>query len=64
MDISRYEKTLVKVKPKGFIELILDCLFGTWFGNQDYSCVTWTLGVELWASFFVFILSETIVHYR
>jgi hypothetical protein len=33
MDITVQEKTLVKVKPKGFIQLILDCLFGTWFGN-------------------------------
>lgn len=44
--------------------MFLDTIIGTWFGNNDYACVTWTLGVELWASFYVYLLAETVVFYR
>lgn len=53
-----------KIKGKHYPELILDGLIGTWFGNNDYSYVTWTLSVELWASYFVFIVAETVVFYK
>jgi uncharacterized phage-like protein YoqJ len=53
-----------KVKQKYIWELFLDTIIGTWFGNNDYACVTWTLGVELWASFYVYLLAETVVFYR
>jgi hypothetical protein len=56
--------SLVKVKDKSFSMLLLDCLIGTWFGNKDYTSAAWTLSVELWSSFYVFILAETIVHYK
>lgn len=56
--------SLVKVKDKSFGMLLLDCLIGTWFGNKDYTSAAWTLSVELWSSFYVFIIAETIVHYK
>jgi peptidoglycan/LPS O-acetylase OafA/YrhL len=64
MDITTHDKTLKKVKVKNIWELFLDAIIGTWFGNNDYACVTWTLGVELWASFYVYLLAETVVFYR
>jgi hypothetical protein len=57
MDITVNEKTLSKVKAKKYPELLLDGLIGTWFGSNDYAYVTWTLSVELWATYFVLILA-------
>jgi hypothetical protein len=42
---------------------LFDGVFGVWFGNNDYAYVTWTLSVELWATFFVFMLAQTVVNY-
>ena len=61
LDFTTQDKTLKKVKVKNIWELFLDTIIGTWFGNNDYACVTWTLGVELWASFYVYLLAETVV---
>lgn len=44
--------------------MIEDGTIGVWFGNNDYTYVTWTLSVELWASFYVFLLAETVVFYQ
>jgi hypothetical protein len=54
---------LNSVKKKYYPEVISDGLFGVWFMNKDINIVTWTLAIELWASFYVFIVSETVVFY-
>lgn len=58
MDVTTQEQTLVEIKQKsGFLEFLLDSLIGTWYGNNDYAYVTWTLTVELWATYFVYIVA-------
>jgi peptidoglycan/LPS O-acetylase OafA/YrhL len=65
MDVTTQEQTLVEIKQKsGFLEFLLDSLIGTWYGNNDYAYVTWTLTVELWATYFVYIVAQTVVWYR
>jgi len=49
-------RSLVKQK-KSYLEFLLDSLIGTWFGMNDYTYVTWTLAVELWATYYVFLLA-------
>jgi tRNA isopentenyl-2-thiomethyl-A-37 hydroxylase MiaE len=64
VDATVYEDTLSKVKRKKYPELLLDGLIGTWFGSNDYTYVTWTLTVELWATYYVYILASTVVYYQ
>jgi hypothetical protein len=64
INVTVQDKTLAKIKGKYFYEMILDGLIGVWLGNNDYTYVTWTLSVELWASFYVFIVAETVVWYK
>ena len=62
-NITVQDQTLSKVKGKYFYDVIIDALFGVWLGQNDYTLITWTLSVELWASFYVFIVAETVVWY-
>ena len=64
LDATKDPGTLKKVKLKYYWEVIFDGLLGTWFGVRDYTYVTWTLTIELWASYFCFFLAETVVWYR
>ena len=64
INVTVQDKTLEKVKGKYFLDVVSDALFGVWLGNNDYTYVTWTLSVELWASFYVFIVAETVVWYQ
>lgn len=64
MDWTYKDETLAKIKGKKYPELLLDGLIGTWFGNNDYAYVTWTLSVELWATYYVYVLAETVVFYQ
>ena len=52
------------VKKKYYPEVVADGIFGVWFLEKDINSVTWSLAIELWASFFVFILAETVVFYQ
>jgi peptidoglycan/LPS O-acetylase OafA/YrhL len=58
------EKSLAKIKGKYFFDVLVDGTIGVWFGNNDYTYVTWTLSVEMWASFYVFIVAETVTFYQ
>lgn len=58
------EKAFPRLKRKNFGTLLLDGLFGTWFGNKDYTVVTWTLSIELWASFFIYLVAFVSIEYR
>lgn len=58
------DKTFERIRNKTFLELISDSLFGTWFGDNTWSTATWTMSIELLATFFIYILSQTAVKYR
>ena len=51
------EKTWLKVQKKTYGELLSDSLFGTWFGDNSWSTPTWTLSIELVATFFIYLLA-------
>jgi peptidoglycan/LPS O-acetylase OafA/YrhL len=59
-----YKYAFPAVKRKNFGLLLLDGLVGTWLGNNDYTVVTWTLSIELWASFLIYILALVTINYR
>ena len=44
--------------------MLLDGFVGTWFGNNDYTVVTWTLSIELWASFLVYLVALVTIEYN
>ena len=52
------------IRNKKYIEILEDAMIGTWFNYSKVIIVTWTLSIELWASYFVFFLTETVIHYR
>ena len=41
-----------------------DSLIGTWLGSNEYTIATWTLSIELIASFFIYLLAFTSIKYR
>jgi len=56
--------TYVRIKNKTFGEFIIDQLFVTWIGGDDWSTATWTMSIELFATFFIYLISQTAVNYR
>jgi hypothetical protein len=39
-------------------------LFGTWLGDNSWAAATWTMSVELWATFMIYLIAQTSVKYR
>jgi len=64
LDWTTKKGTLSRVKPKSFLEFIEDSLIGVWFMNFDYAGLTWTLSVELIASYFIYVLALVPIHYK
>lgn len=64
LDWTTKSSTFSKVKPKSFPEFIEDSTIGVWFMNQDYAGLTWTLSVELIASYFIYVLALVPIHYH
>ena len=58
------EQTFNRIKSKTFFNLVFDGLFGTWFGDYSWIEATWTLNIELIATFFVLLIAQTGVFYR
>jgi peptidoglycan/LPS O-acetylase OafA/YrhL len=56
-------QTFKAVKKKNFLQMIIDGTIGTWVGNTDYTFASWTLTVELIASFFIYLIANTIRNY-
>ena len=46
-----------RTKRKAFGNLVLDGLIGTWLGDISYTIASWTLEIELIATFFVYIVA-------
>ena len=64
-DVARKEDTpMNEIKHKSFLQLVLDGLIGIWFMNIDYTAVTWTLSIELFASYAIFLISFVVIQYR
>ena len=57
-------KSFKILKRKNFLHLIFDGLFGIWLGDTSYCIATWTLSIELFATFFVYLLAYTSINYR
>lgn len=49
--------TFVRIKKKHFGVLLIDSMFVTWFGGDDWSTATWTMSIELFATFFIYLLA-------
>jgi hypothetical protein len=56
--------TFLRIKKKSFYDLMMDSLFGTWFGDASWSGATWTLSIELFATFFIYLFTQTSTQYR
>jgi len=64
MDFTTRKGTFGKVKPKTFLEFLEDGTIGVWFMNTDYAGLTWTLSVELFASYFIYVIALVPIHYN
>lgn len=64
MDFTTRPGTFSRVRPKSFFEFLVDGTIGVWFMNTDYAGLTWTLSVELIASYFIYILAFVPVNYH
>jgi peptidoglycan/LPS O-acetylase OafA/YrhL len=56
--------TFNRVKPKSFFEFLEDGTIGVWFMNTDYAGLTWTLSVELVASYFIYVIALVPCNYN
>ena len=56
--------TFKRIKGKTFMHVLIDGLFGTWLCDDSWSTATWTLSIELVATFLVYLLAQTAVQYR
>jgi peptidoglycan/LPS O-acetylase OafA/YrhL len=63
-DLAIMKGTLSKVKHKSFLQFVLDCMIGVWFMNTDICGPTWTLAIELFASYWIFLVSFVVIQYR
>ena len=57
-------KTFDRIKKRRFFDLMFDSLLGTWLGDQSWILATWTLSIELVATFMVYLIAQTVVNYR
>lgn len=64
LDWTTRPGTFSRVKPKSFFEFLIDGTIGVWFMNTDYAGLTWTLSVELLASYFIYLLALVPIHYE
>ena len=49
--------TFTTIKNKSFWDLLFDSLFATWLGDHSWAGATWTLSIELFATFLIYLLS-------
>lgn len=53
-----------KIKNRSFADMIYAGMLETWWGGTSYMDTTWTLFIELWGSFLVFMIAVTAHAYR
>ena len=44
--------------------MMWDGLIGTWYGDNSWSIATWTLSIELIATYFIYLLAQTVAAYE
>jgi peptidoglycan/LPS O-acetylase OafA/YrhL len=59
------ESTYNKIKNKTFTNLLYTAMFETWAGpTLSFIGPTWTLGIEFWATYLIYIVAFTAHAYR
>jgi len=53
-----------KIKNKTFADLIYAGTLETWYGGWSWIEPTWTLSVEMWATFLIYLVAFTGHQYR
>ena len=55
------DEAMPRTVRKTWIDVFLDGILGTWLAsdgkNDTWMTPTWTLGIELWATFYVYLLA-------
>ena len=62
------DSAFLRINSKMWSDVFLDGLFGTWIGgdgaNDTWITPTWTLGIELMATFWIYLLAQTVRQYE
>jgi peptidoglycan/LPS O-acetylase OafA/YrhL len=51
------------MESKSFSNMLITSFAGVWFGDDHWNGPEWTLSVELWGSFLVYLLVITAYNY-
>ena len=52
------------IKIRSYFDFICDAIFGTFMGYKEYTAVTWTMPIELWGTFALFLVILIATNYR
>ena len=58
------DESFTRINNKTIVDLFMDGLIGTWTGDDSWLTCTWTLGIELIATFWIYLLSQTVRQYK
>lgn len=58
------KSALSSIKRRHFGIFLADTTLGVWMGDTSYSIAEWTLSIELYASFFIYLIAFTVINYR
>lgn len=58
------KSTYNKIKGKGFGDLLWAAMLETWWGGWSFMAPTWTLGIEFWATFMIYLVALTGHNYQ
>lgn len=58
------KSTYNKIKNKTFTQLLWAGMLETWWGGWSFIGPTWTLGIEFWATFIVYLTALTAHNYK
>jgi len=58
------KSTLNRLKNKTFGDLLWAGMLETWWGGWSFMAPTWTLGIEFWASFMIYLVALTAHNYN
>jgi peptidoglycan/LPS O-acetylase OafA/YrhL len=68
MRIDAYGDDAFKDLDKSWVDVLTDGLFGTWMADKDHADKwvnpTWTLGIELIATFWIYLFAMTVRAYE
>lgn len=58
------DKSMKRINKKTLLDVFLDGLIGTWTGDDTWLTPTWTLGIELIATFWIYLVAQTVRAYK